>query len=233
MAADSVHAVNYTINWMNQAPTAFGSSIPNNSVFNLPGVGPVTVTYNIPSSFLDARFTNPAFQNESVTNGPDTYAWGAHELFSATNLGNVTATWDITYTFTNTIAPGTIYLGISGLGATTNPGGGYTTATVQQNGNFIGDVNSFGQYGATQFTSGGGMFSMQNSVIGPGGQDPHWNTQLGVVEIADPVSSITVYFSQLPGDGIGVNIGSVIPAPTSGACFVLAGLAAMRRRRHV
>jgi len=231
MAAGSAHAVTYSLNWLNMAPTPFGSSVPNNSVFNLPGVGPVTVTYNIPSSFSDVRFTNPSYQNESVTNGPDTYSWGAHEGFGVTNLGNVTGAWDITYTFSGVLAPGTIYLGVSGLGATTNPGGGYSVATVFQNGNYLGDVNSSGTYGPTNYTPGAGVFSMQNSLIAAGGIDPHWNSQLGLVQIMDPISSLTVHFSQLGGDGVGVNIAAVVPAPTSGACFVLAGLAATRRRR--
>ncbi len=232
VAAGSAQAVNYPLNWLNMAPTPFGSSVPNNSVFNLPGVGPVTVTYNLPTTFTDARFTNPSFQNESVTNGPDTYSWGAQEMFAAVNGVNQTNTWDITYTFSGTLAPGTIYLGISGLGATTNPGGGYSVATVFQNGNYLGDVNSSGAFGPTNYTPGAGVFSMQNSLIAAGGIDPHWNSQLGLVQIMDPISSLTVHFSQLGGDGLGVNIAAVVPAPGDGAFLMLAGLAAMRRRRR-
>lgn len=222
----------YSLNWLNMAPTPFGSSVPNNSVFNLPGVGPVTVTYNLPATFTDARFTNPSLQNESVTSGPDTYSWGPQELFGTVNGVNQTNTWDITYTFSGTLAPGTIFLGVSGLGATTNPGGGYSVATVNQNGNYLGDVNSFGTYGPTNFTPGAGVFTMQNSIIGAGGADPWWNTQLGVVQIMDPISSLTVHFSQLGGDGVGVNIAAIVPAPSEGVMLVLAGMAALGRRRR-
>ena len=61
--------------------------------------------------------------------------------------------------------------------------------------------------GASQFTGGAGTFSVQNSVTNAGGINPWWNTQLGVVRIDDAVSSITVYQSQIRGDGIGVNVG--------------------------
>lgn len=52
-------------------------------------------------------------------------------------------------------------------------------------------------------------------VTGAGGVDPHWNTPLGVVRIDDPVSSLTVIFNQLRGDGVGVNIGGFDSHATS------------------
>lgn len=226
----------YTINWMNQAPTPFGSSVPNNSVFNLPGIGPVTVTYTMPQTFVDSRGTNALHQNGSVTSGPDTYSWGPHETFGATSFAPnppfQTTSWSITYSFTNTVAPGTLYLGVMGLGRTSSFGGGMSLATVNQNGQFLGDWISGGNYGATQFTGGAGIFTMNNSVTGIGGADPHWNTELGVVKILDPVNSLTVHIDQLPGDGLGLNIGSVVPAPGEGMMLVLAGVAALGRRRR-
>jgi hypothetical protein len=51
-----------------------------------------------------------------------------------------------------------------------------------------------------------------------------------VVLIQDPVSSLTVIFDQLPGDGAGVNIGA-IPEP---ATLALLGLGLMfLKKRHV
>ncbi len=225
--ASSAAATN--IDWLNMSPTPFGSPVPNNSVFNLPGVGPVTVTYSIPSTFGHVRFLNPLFQNGSVPG----YSWTAQELFGATNyspdpLG--TANWSITYTFAGTIPAGTLFVGVSGLGRTTSYGGLASTATVNQNGLFLGDWTGGGNYGATQFISGVGSFTLQNSVSGPGGQDPWWNTALAVVQILDPVSSLTVYFSQLAGDGVGVNI-AAIPEPTTFGLFGLGALLLPRRRR--
>ncbi|MCA9312147.1 MAG: hypothetical protein KDA21_13120, partial [Phycisphaerales bacterium] len=219
IGTSSVNAATYTIDWLDMSPTAMGSSVPNGSVFNLPGAGAVTVTYSLAPGFSDARTQNPLFQNGSVTSGPDTWNWTSHELFGATNLTSsnplVPLPWRITYSFTGTIPANRLYVGVAGLGQTTSFGGGATTATVNQNGTFVGDLISGGNYGATQFTSGPGFFSMQNSVNGAGGADPWWNTELGVVRINDAVSSITVDFSQISGDGACVNIGYAVPATGS------------------
>ncbi len=225
----------YGIDWLNMAPTPFGSSVPNASVFNLPGVGNVTVTYSIPTTFTDARFQNALLLNGNVVYGSDTYSWTSHELFAATNNATpnplvVGAPWWITYTFPGTMPAGTIFLGVSGLGQTTSYGGGASTATVNQNGTFLGDWTGGGNYGPTQFTPGP-PFQMQNSLTGAGGVDPWWNTPLGVVRIDDPISSLTVNFSQIEGDGVGVNIGA-IPEPGSAVLLVLGGAFAMIRRRR-
>lgn len=233
--ASNAHAVNYSLNWLNMSPTAIGSPVPNASVYNLPGVGPVTITYNIPSSYIHSRFQNSIFYPASVTSGPDTYNWSVHEAFAATSFGPqnpLASSWDITYTFPSTLAPGTIVLGVQGLGATTSFGGGTSTATVLQNGQFLGDHISGQPYGATQFNSGPGVFTMQNSVTGIGGQNPHWNTELGLVKIMDPISSLTVRFSQLSGDGLGLNIASVVPTPGAAALIGLGGICTLRRRRR-
>lgn len=229
----SAHAVNYNLNWLSYAPTPFGSPVPNASVFNLPGVGPVTVTYNIPTTYTHNRFQNAVFQPGNVVSGPDTYSWTTFEGFGATSLGSqLVSSWDITYTFTSTLAPGTIVLGTLGLGSTNFPNPATTVATVLQNGQFLGDHISGQNFGATQFNPGVGMFSLQNSVTGPGGQNPHWNSELGLTRIMDPISSLTVRVAQVSGDGIGINIAStIVPTPGAAGLAALAGLAAMRRRR--
>ena len=233
-ATAGASAANYTIDWLNMAPTPFGSSVPNNSVFNLPGVGNVTVAYSIPSTFVDNRGQNALLQNGNVTSGPDTFSWSAHETFGATSYAPnppfVTSQWRITYTFPGTVPANTLFVGIMGLGRTDSYGGGASTATVNQNGLFLGDWTGGGNYGATQFTGGFGTFSTQNSVSGLGGADPWWNTALGVVQIQDPVSSLTIILDQLPGDGVGVNIGHAVPEPTAVALLGLGALTFFRRR---
>ncbi len=222
-----------TITWLDMSPTPFNSPVPNNSNYFVPGIGNVNVTYSIPSDFVHGRITNPTLQNGSITSGPNTWNWGAHEQLAATLASGpnplVPVAWSVTYTFPAQAA-GDVYVGISGLGATTSFGGGTSTATVNQNGTFVGDWISGNNWGATQFTPGAGTFSMQNSVTGLGGADPHWNTELGVVRIDDSLSSLTIHYSTLRGDGVGGNIGFV-PAPASAMVMGLAGVAVSRRRR--
>jgi hypothetical protein len=219
-----------TIDWLSMAPTPFNTSVPNNSVYNLPGVGNVTITYSIPNALVNTRGQNPLMQNGSV----GVYSWTAHEQFGVTSYAPnppfVAAPWSVTYTFPGTVTAGTLYVGVGGLGRTSSSGGGMSTATVNQNGAFLGDWTGGGNYGATQFIGGAGTFTMMNSVTGLGGADPWWNSALGVVQILDPVSSLTFIVNQLPGDGLGVNIGHVVPEPASLGLLGLGGLAMLRRR---
>ncbi len=234
LAALPARATNYNIDWLNMSPTPLGSSVPNNSSFNLPGVGLVTVNYSIPSGFTDARFQNPLLTAGNVTSGLDNYAWTNAELFAATNNVSVSplvgAPWNITYTFPGTVAAGSLVVGVSGLGQTTSFGGGASTAEVFQNGTFLGDWSGGGNYGPTQFTAGN-PFQMQNSLTGAGGADPWWNTPLGVVRIDDAVNSLTVRFAQISGDGVGVNIGYIVPEPSTALLLGMGGVCVALRRR--
>lgn len=235
LVAHSAAADILTIDWLDMSPTPFGAAVPNNSNYFLSGIGTVTVSYNIPVAYTQARNTNASLQNGSFISGPDTYQWAAHEQFATVASASVlSSSWDITFTFPSTVNAGDLYLGISGLGATTQSpfGAGASVATVLQNGTFIGDYagSPVNNWGPTQFAGGPGVFTMQNSLTAPGGVDPHWNSQLGIVRIDDAVNSLTVRFSQLTGDGVGVNIG-VVPAPGSAALLALGGLTTVRRRR--
>ena len=204
---------NVHIRWLNMSPTPLGSPVPNGSVINVPGIGNVTVTYSVPSHWVHARSKPAAFVTGSVLSGQDLYDWSNYEYFSTIftpgGLGPESAT--ITYTFPRVLPAGSVFVGALGLGATTSFGGGTSTTTVNQNGTFLGDHIVDPTFGASFFIDGTGTFTLQNSVTGAGGANPHWNTQLGVVRIDDAVSSITVHQSQLRGDGIGVNIGFDIP----------------------
>ena len=230
LAPVTAHAAQ-TIDWLNMSPVAFGSTVPSNSNYNLPGVGLVNITYSLPAVFTQSRFTNPILANGNVSAGA--YNWTAHELIGVVNTvaANTTTQWHVTYTFPSLQAANSIYVGISGLGRTSNNGGMMTLATVNQNGTFLGDWISGGNYGPTQYTGGAGFFTMNNSLTGPGGLDPWWNTELGVVQINDAVSTLTVIFDHTPGDGVGVNIGFV-PTPGAAAVLGLAGLMSAGRRRR-
>lgn len=202
----------FNINWLQMPPTPFNSSVPNASVFLAPGIGNVTVTYSMGALVSDSRAQSPTFTVGAVNYGGNTYQWGNYEYFGTILTAGpdpiVPVVSTVTYTFPALLSPGTVYVGALGLGATTSFGGGASTMTVNQNGTFLGDFNG-GAFGPTLYTGGVGTFSMQNSLTAPGGQDPHWNTQLGVVRIDDAVSSITIIHSGLRGDGIGAQVGFV------------------------
>jgi hypothetical protein len=242
-ACSASAAVNYTVDWMQMVPTPFGSAPPFTGTYNLPGVGVVQMSYTGPlSDFAEARFQNPAIASGSISYGGDTYSWNNNEMLARTNWaysGVLNSPWQVTYTFSSTIPAGQLILGVSGLGrrdpnANENPLDCISTASVSQNGTFLGDWINGNNWGPTLFSGGAGNFSMENSLTGPGGADPWWNTGLALVRIDDPVSSLTVYFHHTAGDGVGVNIG-VVPEPSTVAllCCGLAGLLcyAWRKRK--
>lgn len=240
LVAGVASATNYGVTWMQMAPTPFGSAPPYSGTYTLAGIGTVTMTYAPNSDFTEARLAVPQLASGNVNNGPDNYAWGNQECLARTNWGYsgvLNTSWTVTYKFTSLVAGGQLVLGVQGLGRRNanpneNPADCITTATVMQNGTYFGDWTGAMNVGPTQFTGGPGMFQMQNSLTGPGGQDPWWNTGLGVVRIDDSVSSLTVRFDQTAGDGVGVNIGVITPTPGSLSLIGTGGLIAMRRRRR-
>lgn len=198
-----------TITWLNMAPTAIGSPIPNGQVINVPGIGNVTITYSIPANFTYLRQAGGGFVAGNV--GAGAYTWTNYESFSTIFTDTpdplVPLAFSITYTFPGPLAAGSVFVGSIGLGQTTSFGGGASVYTVNQNGAFLGDYTDGGPWGPTAYTGGPGTFSLQNSVNGAGGANPWWNTPLGVVKVTDQITSLTVNGSQIRGDGIAVNIG--------------------------
>lgn len=229
----------YTIDWMSWSPwgvnNSGGPQIPSGQNFFLNGVGSVAVTFNqSPPTFSSYRFQSAGFLAGNLSAAGDTYAWTNHEGLARTNFNGSgsTANWSITFTFSNAVAAGRLALGIFGLGRIDQVvPGNITTASVAQNGTFLGDWGVTTNLGPTQFTGGVGSFAMQNAIPGdltPG--NPSFNTALGVVRIDDAVTSLTVDFSQIGQDGVGVNIG-YIPAPGASVLLACGGLLLSRRRR--
>lgn len=217
-------AVNIT--WLDMSPVPLNTTVPSGSVFNVPGIGNVTVTYSMPSVYTNSRTQNACLQNGALFVGLDSWSWTAHELFAAIFTDGpdplVPVSYTITYTLPAAMPAGSVYLGFAGFGSTTSFGGGSSIGTVNQNGTFLGDWSGgCGPWGPTQFTSGAGTFQLKNSLTGSGGLDPWWNTPLGVVRIDDPVSSVTATMSQIRGDGVGLNIGFDVhhATPTSGTSW--------------
>lgn len=210
-SASLAAAVPITIDWLTMSPPVVGGTIPNGSVYSVAGIGNVTVTYSVPGDWAVQRGQNAGFTIGSVPAGPG-YQWTDYEyvstIFTTGALGPVVGT--ITFTFPSTLPPNSVYVGTIGLGQTSqDPQGlsGTSTSRVLQNGTFLGDFIGDPTFGASLFTNGPGFFVVQNSQTGPGGANPWWNSQLGVTEVNDAVSSITVIQTALRGDGIGVNVG--------------------------
>jgi hypothetical protein len=232
-------AANLTLNWLQMTPTPFGGQPPNGSSYNMPGVGLVQINYTVTPAFSTGRLDqSPIFGGDSITSGGNTYSWTPIEQFARSNIQPappLNQTWSITYTFPSTLAGGTVYLGVSGLGRRDQAvPGAITTAQVSQNGNYLGeDFGVGGPWGSNQFTGGVGTFSLENSVTGASTFGPNWNSALALVQITDAVSSLTVNFNQTSGDGVGLNIAVVTtPAPGTAAVLGGAGLLALRRRRR-
>ena len=239
LATATASATAYTIDWMQLTPTPFGSAPPYLGNYALPGVGPVQMSYPADADFTEARLQVPQLAAGSVTDGGDTYSWTNQETLARTNWGFsgiVNSSWSVTYTFSGTIPAGSLVLGIQGLGRRDpNPGETVadttTIASVLQTGYYFGDYTGAMNVGATLYSPGAGSFTMENSVSGPGGADPWWNTGLAVVRIDDAVSSLTVHFDQTSGDGIGVNLGVITPEPGTLGLLAAGGLLALRRSR--
>lgn len=239
-AANHAVAANYSVNWLQMSPPAFGSPVPNGSVYNLAGIGNVTITYTTPSGVADSRLDQTAdLGNGSVTYGADNYAWTPYESFARVVTAPVpplNVAWDITYTFQSTVAAQDLVLGVSGLGRRDDINGGtpgaVSTATVNQNGTYLGEYFGGGPWGSNLFTPGAGVFTLENSVTGVGGANPHWNTALAVVRIDDALNSLTVHFIQTSGDGVGLNIGVIVPSPGAAALMGMGAFTTLGRRRR-
>jgi hypothetical protein len=225
---------NIGIDWLQMSPPAIGGTIPNNSAYNVPGLGIVTVSYSIPATFAVVRGQSVPDISGSVTSGSNTYSWSNFEDFSTIDNTDPFGPkpWTVTYTFPRTLHAGELYFGTIGLGATTSFGGGASTVNVFQQGSFLGDYNDGGNFGPTQALINGSGITLQNSVTAAGGLDPNWNTFLGVSAISDSVSSLTFNVGQLRGDGIGLNVGFSVPEPASVGVLFAGGLCALSRRRR-
>ena len=242
-----VMAADYIVTWMQLPPTADGGIIPNNSTFNLPGVGSVQMSYAPGAStggggFSATRYEDAPFGNGSVDYSGDTYSWGAFESLLRTHLTNPSAPpeqWTVTYTFQGAVPAGNLALGIWGLGRTDLVYPNYiTTATIAQNGTELGQFGESSSYGGNLFTQNAGSFSLQNSIPGDTSTgNPAFNSCLALVRIDDSITSLTVTFWQIGSDGTGVDIGFIeaVPEPSTWI-FLGLGLAGFAgrsfQRRH-
>ena len=197
------------------------------------------MTYTAHPDFTNARVQNVALAAGSLNYGSDTYSWSNYEALGRTNWaysGVLNSAWQVTYTFPSTVLAGQIVVGTVGLGrrnpnTNESPIDVITRVTVNQNGTYFGDWTGALNVGPAQVSNGPGIFTLVNSLSGPGGADPWWNTGLSLIRVDDALNSLTVYFNQTAGDGAGVNIGVLTPEPVSLSLLALGGLGLLRRRR--
>jgi len=219
---------------MQMPVVAFGDTMPNsNTTFNLPGVGRVLMYYTpevntYPGNYTATRSQISTFTSGFVNKTGDTYTWNNFEFLGRTHNtpAEAAVTWTVTYTFLDhSVAAGSLALGILGLGRLDSVDPDYiTTASVAQNGTYLGEYGVGGAYGSNLYTDGPDSFSLQNSLYGNGiPGDPSFNTALAVVSIDDDnITSLTVTFSQIGSDGTGVDIGFIQPVPEPATLFLLA-----------
>lgn len=220
-------AASLNITWLPMPPIPSGTTVPNGSVYAVPGLGTVTLTYSLPAppaslwSAYPVRLNQPSLYNLSVANGGNLYGWTNCEALAGTIKSSTSNTgpypWSVTWTFSQMIPVGALYFGVSGLGRFNDVYGvGTSTATVSQNGTFLGEVDGGNNWGANVFTSVPGQFQLSNSQTGNFAQDPQWNSKLAVIQILDAVTVLTVKLNQIRDDGVGVNIGldTSLPTPT-------------------
>lgn len=227
------------VDWLALAPTPFGVSPPA-AGYPLAGLGTVQLTYTGDSEYGQARVQNPALVSGSVTYSDVRYAWTNHETLGRTHGWTsevLSSSWEITYRFSQTVAPGRLIVGIQGLGRR-NPAVGEspedvrTTALVIGGGTYLGDWKGGANYGPTTASVDLGGLSLVNALSGPGEANPWWNTGLALIRIDVPVNSLTVRFNQTRGDGVGINIGAMVPEPASALLLVLGGALGLRRSRR-
>lgn len=227
----------HQIDWMALTPAAFGEAPPTTGYYDLSGVGAVQLAYTADTDYGQARVQNPALSTGSITSDSVTYAWTNHETLGRTLSWSspwLSSTWEATYTFGQLVPAGQLIVGIQGLGRRDpsddeSPEDVRTSAVLVEGGTYLGDWAGNGNYGPTIAVGDANGLSLMNAMSGPGQANPWWNTGLALIRIDVPVSSLTVRFNQTRGDGVGVNIGSLVPEPASALLLAAGGLFVFRR----
>jgi PEP-CTERM motif-containing protein len=197
------------------------------TVFNLPGYGNVMVTESTePATFFDQT----GAYNKGTGNG--LYNWGTDT--QRLNVYNTSpGNWDYTVTFTfESGAPDLNKLIVDPIGLALG-----TTATINEPGSLVGEYTFPGPppTSTTVYTPGlhGGTFSSAAN-----GDLLNTGWALFKLDSSDgSISSVSLTFDQISGDGVGFTLGYASPAPepTSLALFGsgILGLGGLLRRRFL
>ena len=191
------------------------------SVFNLPGYGNVQVTESTePATFWD--------QTGAYNQGAGSYYWGTDtqrlNVYN-TSLGN----WDYTVTFNFQNGPPDLSrLILVPVGLSVG-----TTATVNEQGNLVGEYNFGGFTSTTLYTPSAMTFSSA-------GDGDYRNTGWALFQLDQSdgnISSLSLSFDQVSGDGVGFTLGYTSQAPEPSDLMLfgsgILGIAGVLRRRLV
>lgn len=200
-----------------QVPASGNFTSP--SIFNLPGYGNVAVTESTePATFFDQT----GAYNQSAGN----YNWGTDtQRFNVLNTSQSNWDYKVTFSFLNG-APDLSRLLVAPIGLAYG-----TTATIDQQGSLVGEYSFGGTTSTTLYNPGTMTFSSAND------HDPK-NTGWALFQLDQsdgPISSVSLAFDQVPGDGVGFTLGYTSPVPEPGSLLLLGsgiiGLGGLLRRQ--
>jgi hypothetical protein len=187
------------------------------TTFYLPDYGNVQVTESTaPATYFD--------QTGAYNQGAGNYTWGTDtQRLNVLNTQQNNINYKVTFSFLNG-APDLSKLVVVPVGLAHG-----TTATIDQQGSLVGEYSFGGITSTTLYNSGTMTFSSM------GDHDP-FNTGWALFQLdqADgSISSISLTFNQIPGDGVGFTLGYQTPEPGTLALLGSGalGLGVMLRRK--
>ena len=210
------------ITWMDLSSYEIGGTITSDSWVDLPGYGNVQISYTpmVPpggSGDTYTRIHQAAAQNGNVTSGGTKYSWGNVDHLAILHHDGTcgqTASYSVTFTFSNAVPAGQIAVGVVGLGRidqTCSPRKTTVSVAGSPTPTFLGDWSLGAGFAPTAASVTGTTLTLSNSVAEPGAG--YFNTDFGVVQVNSAASSITLNVSNISDDGIGVTIGRIAPCP--------------------
>lgn len=174
-----------------------------------------------PATFIDQT----GAYNHCTDNG--LFCWGTDtQRFNVFNPGPGNLDYTVTYNFGPAPDLSKLFVVVVGLACD-------TTATINEQGNLVGEYTFGGKTDTTDYDPGDMTFSSACNHI----DDKNTGWALFQLNTSDgPISNITLKFDQIPGDGVGFTLGyatGTTPEPSSLILFGsgILGLGGLLRKR--